>query len=165
MQKETQYLGCIISEDGIMAATDKVRVMRQMPPLTCEGGIRSFIGMWTYYIRSIPNILAIAKPFLRLARKFTQFERNKECQATFDFLKDRLKIVPALAYPDSSKLDSSENFIEACLFQVKDKPGKMKSNEPMKTLLPICHINLQLHRQNSLQLKKRLLLSFMLYKN
>ena len=35
MQKETQYLGYIISEDGIMAEPNKVKVMRQMLPPTC----------------------------------------------------------------------------------------------------------------------------------
>ena len=30
MQKETQYLGFIISEDGIMADPDKVKVMRKV---------------------------------------------------------------------------------------------------------------------------------------
>ena len=35
MQEETQYLGFIISEDGIMADPDKVKVMRQMLPPTC----------------------------------------------------------------------------------------------------------------------------------
>ena len=35
MQKETQYLGFIISQDGIMADLDKVKVMRQMLPATC----------------------------------------------------------------------------------------------------------------------------------
>ena len=35
MQKETQYLGFIMSEDGIMAEPDKVKVMGQMLPPTC----------------------------------------------------------------------------------------------------------------------------------
>ena len=38
MQKETQYLGFIISEDDIMAETDKVKVMRQMLPPTYVRG-------------------------------------------------------------------------------------------------------------------------------
>ena len=36
MQKETHYLGFIISEDGIMAGPNKEKVIRQILPSTCE---------------------------------------------------------------------------------------------------------------------------------
>ena len=87
MQKETQYLGFIISEDGIMIDHDKVKVMRQMLPPTCEGEVRSFIGMCSYYRWFIQNFSAIVKPLIWLTKKFTKFEWSKECQAAFDFLK------------------------------------------------------------------------------
>ena len=35
MQKETQYLDFIISEDGIIVDPNKVKVMRQILPSTC----------------------------------------------------------------------------------------------------------------------------------
>ena len=98
-----QYLGFIISEDGIMADPHKVKVIRQMLPPTCIWELRSFIGMCSYYRRFIPNFSAIAKPFIRLTKKFAKFEWNKECQAAFDFLKESLTTVPVLAYPDTSK--------------------------------------------------------------
>ena len=60
MQKEMQYLGFIINEDGIMANPDKVKVMRQMLPPACVREVRSFIGMCSHY-RFIPIFSAIAK--------------------------------------------------------------------------------------------------------
>ena len=74
MQKETQYLGLIISEDGIMADPDKVKVMRQALPPTCVREVRSIFGMCSYYRRFIPNVVAIVKSLIRLTERFTKFE-------------------------------------------------------------------------------------------
>ena len=88
MQKETQDLGFIISEDCIMVNPDKVKVMRKMPTPTCVREVRSFISMCCYYRRFIPYFSAIAKPLIRLTKNFTKFEWSKECRAAFDFLRD-----------------------------------------------------------------------------
>ena len=74
MQKETQYLCFIISEDGIMADPDKVKVMRQMLPPTYVREIRSFIGMCSYYMRFVTIFSAMVKPLIRLTKKFAKFE-------------------------------------------------------------------------------------------
>ena len=79
MQKETQYLDFIISEDSIMADPNKLKVMRQMLPPSCIQEVRNFIGMCSYYRRFIPNFSAIAKPLIRLTKKFVKFEWHKEC--------------------------------------------------------------------------------------
>ena len=104
MQKETQYLGFIISEVGIMEDPNKVKAVRQMLPPTCVREVRSFICMCSCYRRFFPDFSAIAKPVIRLTKKFAKFEWSKECQAAFEFLKDSVIIVPVLAYSDTSKL-------------------------------------------------------------
>ena len=83
MQKETQYLGLIISEDGIMADPNKVKVMRQMLTTTCVREVRSFIGMCSYYRRFIPNFSAVAKPFIRLTKKFAKFKCEQRMSGCF----------------------------------------------------------------------------------
>ena len=85
--------------------------------------------------RFIPNFSAIAKPLIRLTKKFAKFDWSKECQAAFDFLKDRLTTVPALVYPDTGNLyivytGASDDCLGACLCQEQDTQGEMKSNEP-----------------------------------
>ena len=83
MQKEPQYLGFIISKDGIMADPDKVKVIRQMLPPTCVSEVGSFIVMWSYYSRFIPNFSAIVRPFIRLTEKFVKFELKKTMSGCF----------------------------------------------------------------------------------
>ena len=132
MQKETQYLGFIISENGIMVDPDKVKVIRQMLPPTCVREVRSYIGMCSYYRRFIPNFSAIAKPLIRLTVKFEEkktIEWNKECQAAFNFIKGSLPTVPVLTYPDTSKpyilyAHASDDCTGACLCQKQDTQGR-----------------------------------------
>ena len=66
IQKETQYLGFINSEDGIMADHDKVKVIRQILPPTCIQEVGSFSGMCSFYRRCIPHFTANAKSLIRL---------------------------------------------------------------------------------------------------
>ena len=42
MQKDTKYLGFIISEGDIMADPDKIKVMRWMLPPTCVREVKKF---------------------------------------------------------------------------------------------------------------------------
>ena len=77
LQKETQYLGFIISESGIMADPDKVHVIRNMVQPKCVREIRSFIGMCSCYRRFIPIFSAIAKPLIDLTKKFANFNGPK----------------------------------------------------------------------------------------
>ena len=67
-------MGLIITEDGIMADPEKVKVMRQMSPYTCVREIRSLIGMYSYYRRFILNFSAIVKSLIRLTEKSAKFE-------------------------------------------------------------------------------------------
>ena len=71
MQKEKQYLGFIISEDGIMADPD---IMRQILPSTCVREVKSFIGMCSCYRIFTPNFAAVVKPLIGLTKKFVKFE-------------------------------------------------------------------------------------------
>ena len=103
MQGETQYLGFIINKQGIMTDPDKVQVIKNMNPPSCVREVRSFIGMYSYYRRFIPNFSAKAKPLIKPTRKFAKFEWNKECQAAFDHLRECLTTSPLLSYPDTSK--------------------------------------------------------------
>ena len=134
MQKETQYLGFIISEDGIMVDPDKVKVMRQMLPATCVREVRSFIGMCSYYRRFIPDFSVVAKPPIRSTKKCAKFDWSKECQAAFEFLKNSLTTVPVLAYLDTSKpcilyTETSDDCIGTCLCQEQDTQWEIKPNE------------------------------------
>ena len=85
--------------------------------------------MCSYYRRFSPKFSAIAKPLIKLTKKFAKFEWTKECQIAFDLLKEGLTTVPLLVYPDTSKpyilyTDASDECIGACLCQHHEEGEK-----------------------------------------
>ena len=59
-----------------------------------------FLGFTSYYHRFIGSFAKIASPLHRLTRKSTEFQWTDECQAAFDWLKDKLTTAPILAFPN-----------------------------------------------------------------
>ena len=78
--------------------------------------------------------------------------------------------MPVLAYLDTNKpytlyTDASDDCIGACLCQEQDTQGEMKSNEPSQKPIHYLSHKLTASQTNWSAIEKRLLLSFMLYKN
>ena len=124
-KEETEYLGFVISKDGVKPDPKKVEAIRDLPEPKSVREIRGFIGMCSYYRRFVPNFSKIAEPLIDLTKKYARFKWTSECQTAFDFLKESLTVVPLLAYPDTNKpyvlyTDASNNCIGACLTQKTD---------------------------------------------
>ena len=68
LRLETNYLGFVISEEGIKADEKKVEAIRSLPVPTCVREVRSFIGMCSYYRRFLPNFSQIAEPIIMLTK-------------------------------------------------------------------------------------------------
>ena len=129
LQLETNYLGFVISEEGIKSDEQKIEAIKSLPVQTCVREVRSFIGMSSYYRRFIPNFSQIAEPIIALTRKYAHFKWSDTHQRTFEYLKDSLTAVPLLVHPDSNKpyvlyTDSSDTYIGACLTQECDGDEK-----------------------------------------
>ena len=102
LQLETNYLGFVISEEGIKPDEKKIEAIKSLPVPTCVREVRSFIGMCSYYRRFIPNFSQIAEPIIALTKKYAHFKWSDTHQRAFEYLKDSLTAVPLLVYPDSS---------------------------------------------------------------
>ena len=61
-QPQVQYLGFILSEDGISASPDKVKAVRQYPAPKSIKHVRAYIGLAAFYRRLVPNFASIAEP-------------------------------------------------------------------------------------------------------
>ena len=73
-KSETNYLGFVISEEGIKPDQKKIEAIRSLPVPACVKEVRSFIGMCSYYKRFIPNFSQIAEPIIALTRKYVHFK-------------------------------------------------------------------------------------------
>ncbi|MCO5575734.1 hypothetical protein L7F22_029537 [Adiantum nelumboides] len=101
--QEIQYLGHIISKNGIRMDPAKLEVIKDWPNLRNLHEVRSFIGMCAYYRRFIEKFSLIAGPLHDLTKKNIKYVWTEKRQQAFDTLKQKLISQPVLALPDLSK--------------------------------------------------------------
>jgi hypothetical protein len=66
-------------------------------------GIRSFLGLTSYYRRFIEGFSKIVKPLTTLLEKDREFKWTSACQSSFEELKKRLTTTLVLVMPDLQK--------------------------------------------------------------
>ena len=100
MKKSVQYLGHIISRDGIGPDPKTIeKIANYKTPISADE-VRSFLGLAGYYRRFIPNFGSIAQPLT--AKTHKDVVKNKFIwtdidQKAFDFLRTCLITPPLLA--------------------------------------------------------------------
>ena len=98
-----EYLGHVVSRDGIRPDPSKIKAVEEFPIPRCIKDVRSFLGLANYYRRFIKNFAAIAAPLNKLTGKYVQFSWDAECDIAFSTLKSAaLTSAPILAYSDFS---------------------------------------------------------------
>jgi hypothetical protein len=123
---ETEYLGFILTREGIKPQQQKVNAILQVAPPRNVKQVRSFVGMLNHYKAMIPRCSHLLTPLTALTKKNIKFEWTKEHQQAFDLLKNSLTCEVVLAYPDFSVpfeiyTDTSKYQIGSIITQ-KDKP-------------------------------------------
>ena len=103
LKAHIQYLGHIISGEGIEPVPEKLESLNEMPPPTTQKEVRQFLGLAGYYRKFVPKYSDIARPLTDLTKKDIQFKWTEKCQQTFDRLKELLSKEPILKYPDPNK--------------------------------------------------------------
>jgi hypothetical protein len=64
-----QYLGYVLSENGVSASADKVKAVREYPTPKNAKDVRAFLGLASFYRRLVPSFAETAKPLTSLTRK------------------------------------------------------------------------------------------------
>lgn len=77
---EVEFLGFIISKDGMRVAQDKMLALNQFPAPVNVREVRSFLGLANFYRKFISHFSAIVRPLTDLTRKNVQFDWNEECE-------------------------------------------------------------------------------------
>ena len=117
-KKHIQYLGHLVSGEGIEPLPEKLEAVRKMPPPTTPKEIRQFLGLVGYYRKFVPKFADIARPLTNLTKLDVPYEWTNRCQEAFEFLKQMLK-EPILKYPDPSKpytlFTDASKFAWACV--------------------------------------------------
>lgn len=129
-QTEIEYLGYIISKDGIKKTESKVKAILKAQVPTNVKQVRSFCGLVNYYNKFVPNIAQILHPIYNLLKKETTFSWNTKCQKAFEEIKQLIaKDIVLTHYNNNKQLvlvtDAANEGIAAILYQ-KENNGVEK---------------------------------------
>jgi hypothetical protein len=143
--QRTEYLGYIVSPEGVSIDTNRVKTVQDWPKPKTVRDIRVFIGFMNYYRRFIEGFSKIALPLTKLTQKGPGAARGghaqrreesqginlgKEGEQAFQNLKDSFLRVPILTHFERGRkthveVDASGGAISGILSQlVPDRDGK-----------------------------------------
>ena len=120
--KEVEYLGLILTTEGIRMDNTKTAAVRDWPTLKNLKEVQSFLGFANFYRQFIKDYLRTAAALTELTRKNKSFRWGESQQAAFQELKDKFISTPILASFDPEKriileTDTSDQALGSCLCQ------------------------------------------------
>ena len=95
-----QYLGHIISEEGISMDPDKIEAIMNWPTTRNVTDVISFMGLVGYYRRFIEGFSKVAHAITSLQKNGIKFEWTLRCEERFQKLKKLLIGAPLLKVVD-----------------------------------------------------------------
>ena len=99
-KKHIQYLGHLISAEGIQPLPEKLESIAKMPAPKNRKEVKQFLGLVGYYRKFIPRFADISRVLTHLTKKDVEFNSTPECENYFQILKEFLQQAPILRYPD-----------------------------------------------------------------
>ena len=103
-KKSVEYLGHIVSKNGIEVNPKKVQAAKELKAPKNVTDVKSFLGLTGYYRKFIRNYAKIAEPLIKLTRTTkTEFDWTDKCEDAFLKLKESLVDAPILRYPDFTR--------------------------------------------------------------
>ena len=84
---KVEFLGYIISAEGVSMAEDKVQTLLEWAPPTNVTAVQSFLGFANFYRRFIEGFSRVCKPLTDLTKKGIRWQWTEVAQNAFDTLK------------------------------------------------------------------------------
>jgi len=130
MVDSVEFLGHIMSDQGISVDPHKVESVKKWPAPKNTSELRSFLGLATFYQKFVKGFSQIAAPLTELLRKENRFEWSGQHDTAFAELKEALTKAPVLLVPDPRKpfqmdTDASDFAVGAVISQM-DRRGNLR---------------------------------------
>jgi hypothetical protein len=106
--KEVEYLGHIISHEGVKLDPNNIKAMMDWPIPKTLKNLRGFLGLTSYYRKLVWNYGRITTPLMTLT-KMDAFSWTSEAIKDFEKLKEVMCKAPVL-----TTLDFTKTFISEC---------------------------------------------------
>ena len=105
-KKHIQYLGHLISADGLQPLPEKLESIAKMPAPRNPKEVKQFLRLVGYYRKFVPRFTDISRVLTHLTKKDMEFKWTPECKNCFQILKEFLQQAPILRYPDPEASDT-----------------------------------------------------------
>ena len=122
--EKVEFLGYLISEQGIEMSAAKVEDVQNWAMLRKVKDVQEFLGFANFYRRFIKAFAKLAVPLTALTKKDEPWLWTPRCQKAFTLLKNAFTSAPVLAHFDSSlqsviETDASDYAVSAVHSQVQ----------------------------------------------
>jgi len=123
---DTEYLGYVISPEGLRMDEEKIRTIKDWKEPTNVKGIQRFLDFANFYRQFIKDYSRITMPLSSLTRKEKIWEWGDKQQEAFKTLKEAMITEPILQHfdperPITIKTDTSDYAIGAICSQLDEK--------------------------------------------
>lgn len=83
LMKEVHYLGHTLTESGIRPDVSKLKAITDFPQPRNEKELKSFLGMFGYYRKFVPNFAKLTKPLTSQLKKITSLISTQNVRVVF----------------------------------------------------------------------------------
>lgn len=82
-QTKANFLGHVISADGVHTQPEKIEAVKEWPTPKCRKDVLRILGLVNYYRRFVENFSKIAKPLTRLTSELVEFQWSSKADEAF----------------------------------------------------------------------------------
>jgi hypothetical protein len=143
-----EFLGYIISSEGIEMALDRIETILEWPKLECKQAVQMFLGFSNFYCRFFEWFGRPMKPNRDFLRNGVPYEWSHECAKAFQDFKDQVTRAPILKHFEPmrqivAETNASDFAIGAVLSQVLD--GQLHPIALYSRMMDNAEINYDIH--------------------
>ncbi|GFX81734.1 transposon Tf2-8 polyprotein [Trichonephila clavipes] len=121
-QTSVNYLGHVLSEEGIKPDRKKIRAIEEFATPNCKEDLQRFLGMVTYLAKFTPHLSNLTHNLRQLLKKDSVGIWDTKTERDFELVKQAIMKSPCLEYFNGTKaitvsVDASKNGLGAVLLQ------------------------------------------------
>ncbi|XP_073529630.1 uncharacterized protein [Phyllobates terribilis] len=139
-QEEIQFLGYVISPQGLRMDAKKMQAITEWPIPKNVKEVQHFLGFANFYRCFVKNFSEIVAPITQLTKKGAKFIWTPQAQGAFFCFKMKFTTAPILHHPDPElafivEVDASDCAVGAILSQ---RTGEKKLLHPCAFFSQLC---------------------------
>ena len=137
-----EFLGHLISQDGVRPNDDKIAALTCMPIRRDIKRLRSLLGGLSYYRKFLPNMAKRVRPITALLKNGATFGFTSPMEDTVRALLAELAAPPILVFPDwDAVIDKSRPFRLHCDASTDGLGATLEQEQPDGSIRPIVYIS------------------------